>query len=92
MRTKVRFPSPVGMRLLRMIAKQDGVSPAVILAKVRGLKRSTVYNTLARLEDRGYVCSRMAGRVSSAAGRRMYVVSALGSRIMAMAEELDALG
>ena len=47
------------------------------------IKRGTVYVTLARMEQKGYVCSQQEARASGAIGlpRRMYRATPLGARV-----------
>jgi PadR family transcriptional regulator, regulatory protein PadR len=47
------------------------------------LKRGTVYVTLDRMEDKGFVESRLEGRPTGASGmpRRLYKVTAFGSSV-----------
>jgi PadR family transcriptional regulator PadR len=52
----------------------------------RQLKRGTVYVTLQRMEEKGYVASRLEDAPADAGGlpRRMYQATALGRRVLAM--------
>ena len=51
----------------------------------RRLKRGTVYVTLARMEDKGYITSRLESPPPDAGGlpRRLYAPTALGRRVLA---------
>ena len=51
----------------------------------RKLKRGTVYVTLGRMEDKGYLTSRLETRPAEEGGmpRRLYQASALGRRVLA---------
>ena len=51
----------------------------------RRLKRGTVYVTLGRMEDKGYVTSRLEDAPPDAGGlrRRVYQPTALGRRVLA---------
>ena len=50
----------------------------------RSLKRGTVYVTLGRMEDKGYVRSRLEAPPVNAGGlpRRLYEATALGQRVL----------
>lgn len=57
-----------------------------LVAASRGrLKRGTVYVTLGRMEDKGYITSRLEDPPPEAGGmpRRVYEVTALGRRVAA---------
>ncbi len=49
------------------------------------LKRGTIYVTLQRMEEKGFITSRRESRVSPEIGmaRRLYAVTGLGQRMMA---------
>lgn len=56
------------------------------------LKRGTVYVTLERMADKGYVTSREAERLPHESGlpRRIYSITALGQRAMAASQAAAA--
>ena len=56
----------------------------LVAASRRQLKRGTVYVTLARMEDKRYVTSRLESPPPDAGGlpRRMYVPTALGRTVL----------
>ena len=59
------------------------------------LKRGTIYVTLGRMEDKGYILSRKEKQREGARGlpRRLYKPSALGQRVLAVWERpIGALG
>jgi DNA-binding PadR family transcriptional regulator len=57
----------------------------LVSASKRKLKRGTVYVTLGRMEDKGYITSRLEAAPPEAGGlpRRMYEPTALGRRVLA---------
>ena len=56
----------------------------LVAASEKQLKRGTVYVTLGRMEDKGYITSRVESAPSAAGGlpRRMYVATPLGHRLL----------
>ena len=56
----------------------------LVSASRRRLKRGTVYVTLGRMEDKGYVVSRLESAPSHAGGlpRRVYKSTPLGRRVL----------
>lgn len=58
----------------------------LVAASKRRLKRGTVYVTLGRMEDKGYVTSHLEAAPSDAGGlpRRIYQPTALGRRALAV--------
>jgi DNA-binding PadR family transcriptional regulator len=56
----------------------------LVAASRRRLKRGTVYVTLGRMEDKGYITSRLEDRPSDEGGlpRRLYQPTALGRRVL----------
>jgi hypothetical protein len=56
----------------------------LVAASRRRLKRGTVYVTLGRMEEKGYITSHLEGPPSKAGGlpRRMYQPTALGLRVL----------
>jgi PadR family transcriptional regulator PadR len=57
------------------------------------LKRGTIYVTLQRMEEKGFISSRKESRVFPEIGipRRLYVVTGLGKRVMAAAHAAQAV-
>jgi PadR family transcriptional regulator PadR len=58
----------------------------MVAASKRRLKRGTVYVTLGRMEDKGYVASRQEHAPPEVGGlpRRLYRVTPLGRRVLAV--------
>ena len=58
----------------------------LVAASRRRLKRGTVYVTLGRMEDKGYITSRLEEPPADAGGlpRRLYQPTALGRRVLSM--------
>jgi len=56
----------------------------LVAASEKQLKRGTVYVTLGRMEDKGYITSHVESAPSAAGGlpRRMYVATPLGHRLL----------
>ena len=70
--------NPAGMYGLQLVASSDGM-----------LKRGTVYVTLGRLEEKGFVKSTTeAGPLHSGLPRPLYRITALGERMLAAADVL----
>ena len=57
----------------------------LVAASRRRLKRGTVYVTLGRMEEKGYITSHLEDAPSNAGGlpRRIYKPTALGTRVLA---------
>jgi PadR family transcriptional regulator PadR len=57
----------------------------LVAASADALKRGTIYVTLGRMEDKGYVVSRLEGAPPSAGGlpRRIYAATPLGREVLA---------
>ena len=57
----------------------------LVAASRRGLKRGTVYVTLGRMEEKGYITSHLEDAPSKAGGlpRRIYKPTPLGRRVLA---------
>ena len=58
----------------------------LVAASKRRLKRGTVYVTLGRMEDKGYLTSRLEAAPGDVGGmpRRLYQATPLGRRILAL--------
>jgi PadR family transcriptional regulator PadR len=58
----------------------------MVAASRRRLKRGTVYVTLGRMEEKGYITSRLEDAPPEAGGlpRRLYEPTALGRRVLAV--------
>jgi PadR family transcriptional regulator PadR len=57
----------------------------LVAASRRRLKRGTIYVTLGRMEDKGFISSRLEAAPADAGGlpRRLYEPTALGRRVLA---------
>jgi PadR family transcriptional regulator, regulatory protein PadR len=64
----------------------------LVASSKRRLKRGTVYVTLGRMEDKGYITSRQEDAPPEAGGlpRRVYQPTALGRRVLAAWEQVHA--
>jgi PadR family transcriptional regulator PadR len=72
--------------ILELLGRDRQMYGLELVAASRGrLKRGTVYVTLGRMEDKGYVTSRLEAAPSEAGGlpRRVYQPTALGRRVLA---------
>jgi PadR family transcriptional regulator PadR len=68
-----------------LVQKSDMYGLELVAASRRRLKRGTVYVTLGRMEEKGYVLSRVEPAPSAAGGlpRRIYAATAFGRRVLA---------
>jgi len=68
-----------------LIRRQEMYGLELVAASKRRLKRGTVYVTLMRMEDKGYLTSRLEDAPPGAGGlpRRVYQPTALGRRVLA---------
>jgi DNA-binding PadR family transcriptional regulator len=66
-----------------LIAREDMYGLELVSASRRRLKRGTIYVTLARMEDKGFVTSRLEDPPADSGGlpRRRYRPTALGRRV-----------
>ena len=65
----------------------------LVAASKRRLKRGTVYVTLGRMEQKGFVTSRQEDPPEAAGGmpRRLYRATSLGRRVLALSAEVGRL-
>lgn len=79
--------SSLEVLILRMLIAHGGEMYGLEMVNSSGrrLKRGTVYVTLGRMEDKGYIESRKEAQQPKARGlpRRLYKPSALGARALA---------
>jgi PadR family transcriptional regulator PadR len=68
-----------------LVATPELYGLQLVAGSRRRLKRGTVYVTLGRMEDKGYVTSRLEGSPPEAGGlpRRVYRSTPLGRRVLA---------
>ena len=86
--------SPKEHLILELLAEADEMYGLQLVdSSRRRLKRGTVYVTLGRMEDKGYVSSRLEDGPAEAGGlpRRKYRVTALGRRLLEAAAHVAAL-
>lgn len=77
--------SPKEQLVLELLARSEEAYGLQLVAASRGrLKRGTVYVTLDRMEQKGYIVSRLDDPPEGAGGlpRRMYAATALGRRML----------
>src|SRR6187455_2105392 len=72
--------------LVLLIGQQEMYGLQLVAASKRKLKRGTVYVTLGRMEEKGYITSRLEDAPPDAGGlpRRLYQPTALGRRVLAV--------
>ena len=68
-----------------LVRRQEMYGLELVAASKRRLKRGTVYVTLGRMEEKGYIRSRVEDAPPGAGGlpRRVYQPTALGRRVLA---------
>ena len=71
--------------VLDLLRQQDLYGLQLVAASAGRLKRGTVYVTLGRMEDKGYITSKLEAAPSWAGGlpRRIYAATPLGRRMFA---------
>jgi len=87
-----RHPRPLTLSakeslILELLADQDEMyGLQLVAASKHRLKRGTVYVTLGRMEEKGYLTSRLEDAPGEAGGlpRRLYQPTALGRRVLAV--------
>ena len=78
--------SPKELLVLELLLRHRDLYGLQLVASSRGrLKRGTVYVTLARMEEKGYVTSKLDAAPSGMGGmpRRLYAATPLGGRMFA---------
>jgi PadR family transcriptional regulator, regulatory protein PadR len=67
-----------------LIASKEMYGLELVAASAGELKRGTVYVTLGRMEDKGYIASRFEGAPAGAGGlpRRVYAPTTLGREVL----------
>ena len=68
-----------------LVAEGERYGLQLVMASKRRLKRGTVYVTLGRMEEKGYITSRLEPPPAASGGlpRRLYRPTALGRRVLA---------
>lgn len=85
----VSWPSGTEMIILRMLVGRGEMYGLQMVKESDGaVKRGTIYVTLGRMEDKGFVESRIEDEAREDVGlpRRLYRVTGLGQRAVAAAE------
>jgi PadR family transcriptional regulator PadR len=73
--------------ILQLLIERDELyGLQLVAASKRRLKRGTVYVTLGRMEDKGYITSRLEAAPADVGGmpRRLYQATPLGRRVLAV--------
>jgi PadR family transcriptional regulator PadR len=84
-RPRVLTLSPKESVILQLLVRDDEAYGLELVSASRGrLKRGTVYVTLGRMEEKGYITSRLEGAPPEAGGlpRRIYKATALGRQVL----------
>jgi PadR family transcriptional regulator PadR len=78
--------SPKELLVLELLREQDSYGLQLVAASTGRLKRGTVYVTLGRMEEKGYITSKLEAAPSGAGGlpRRIYAATPLGRRMFAV--------
>ena len=77
--------SPKELIILQLLVRdRELYGLQLVAASRRRLKRGTVYVTLGRMEEKGYISSRLEGPPANEGGlpRRLYQPTALGRRVL----------
>jgi DNA-binding PadR family transcriptional regulator len=71
--------------VLQLLREQELYGLQLVAASSRRLKRGTVYVTLGRMEEKGYITSRLEAAPARVGGlpRRLYTATVLGRRMFA---------
>jgi PadR family transcriptional regulator PadR len=86
-RARLLTLSPKETLILELLIAQDEMyGLQLVAASRRRLKRGTVYVTLGRMEDKGYITSRLEDGPPALGGlpRRLYQPTSLGRRVMSV--------
>ena len=77
--------SPKELLVLDLLQEQDSYGLQLVAASSGRLKRGTVYVTLGRMEEKGYIMSKLEPAPSGVGGlpRRIYAATPLGRRMFA---------
>jgi DNA-binding PadR family transcriptional regulator len=84
-RPRVLTLSPKESLILQLLVRDEEAYGLELVTASRGrLKRGTVYVTLGRMEDKGYITSRLAETPPEAGGlpRRLYTPTPLGRQVL----------
>ena len=81
---EIRKPSAKETLILEALREREMFGLELVEASSSRLKRGTVYVTLGRMEEKGYVESRLEERHPGAIGlpRRLYRATAFGLRVL----------
>jgi DNA-binding PadR family transcriptional regulator len=75
--------SPLELLILQLLSEHGPTYGLDLVAQSRGkLKRGSVYVTLGRMEEKGFVSSRVDERPGEGPPRRLYEPTALGLRAL----------
>ena len=87
------LPPKEALILELLVRKQELYGLELVAASKGRLKRGTVYVTLGRMEEKGYVTSRLEDAPPAAGGlpRRIYEATAFGRRMLAALRQVARL-
>ena len=82
---RVLTVSPKELLVLELLRHQELYGLQLVAASRGRLKRGTVYVTLGRMEEKGYITSKLEAAPAGTGGlpRRIYASTALGRRMFA---------
>jgi len=77
--------------ILQLLGGTELYGLQLVAASRRRLKRGTVYVTLGRMEQKGFIVSRLEDPPPATGGmpRRMYRATSLGRRVLALSAEMS---
>ena len=77
--------SPKELLVLELLREHDSYGLRLVAASSGRLKRGTIYVTLGRMEEKGYITSKLEAAPSGVGGlpRRIYAATPLGRRMFA---------
>jgi len=82
------LPPKEALILELLVEKREMYGLQLVAASKRRLKRGTVYVTLGRMEEKGFISSRLESRAPEEGGlpRRLYEATAFGRRVLSAYE------
>ena len=82
------LPAKEALILELLVEKREMYGLELVAASKRRLKRGTVYVTLGRMEEKGFIASRLESRAPEEGGlpRRLYEATAFGRRVLSAYE------
>jgi DNA-binding PadR family transcriptional regulator len=86
------LPPKEALILDLLVSRKEQYGLELVAASKGRLKRGTVYVTLGRMEEKGYISSRLENAPAAAGGlpRRVYEATAFGRRVLAVYAQVAA--